>query len=219
MKLDQATKNFALALSDLIAATIAGDEAQVTEPTEVKEVKGAKADKWPKSFSVWFKTLPESDQASATGQLLKNCSCTHWACDTIKLIVMPTQLSGSAAISEEDIQDVKDLLGSELGFNGDLTIMPSSNLGAQAEKKTTRTKKAESMAQPETPEITPEQLKQECLALAQRLGNRDIVLGILKKFGASKIDEIAKDKYPTVLNAVKNYQETTTAAGVDANEF
>jgi hypothetical protein len=216
MNLDQATSDFVKALVNLVRAAIyeakAEDKAQST-----KEVRGAKADKWPKNFSGWLKTLTESDQTSATGQLLKNCSCVCWTPDKVDLLVMPISPNGPAEVTETDIEDVKELLTGELGFNGEITLRPSGNLGVPTEKKVGRPKKTESVAS--EPEITADQLKSSCVALAQKLGNRDIVLSLLKKFGASRIDEIPKDKYASVLNAIENYQETTTSQGVDANEF
>ena len=212
MKLDQATKNFTVALVDLIGAVMGTSEV-------VTEVKGAKADTWPKSFSAFLKSLPESDKNSSTGQLLKNCSCVCWSDTKVDLLVMPTAPGGSIEVSAEDIDDVKDLLNSELGFCGEILLRPSVNIGAPADKKVGRPKKTESVEEQKAIEITPEELKRECVNLAQKLGNRDIVLGLLKKFGATKIDEIPKDKYPVVLNAIKNYQETTTSSGVAANEF
>jgi hypothetical protein len=128
---------------------------------------------------------------------------------------MPNSPKGATPISDEDFAEIKDLLAGELGFGGKLTINISPTLGASPEKKVGRPKKAESVEE----EITEDKLRQACAELARKLNNKNIVLELLKKFGGNRIADIPKDKYAALLNAISNYEETTTSKGESEDEF
>jgi hypothetical protein len=208
MKLDEAAKNFTKALIDLIQAI-----TQKTEAVTPEVVEDTAAPAWPKSFSAFYKGLPESDKATATGQILKDSSCTCWTPKKITLLVMPNTTSGANGVSESDIEDVKGLLSGELGFDGEISLSVANANAVPAEKKAGRPKKVENVVGDY--QITAEELKKECVALAKKLNNKTVVIELLKTFGGTKIDEIDKAKYPALLNAVKNYKETTTSDGSD----
>lgn len=207
MEVKQATKNFSIALTDLIEAVV---EKYISAKTNAilgkNEEKGGETVTWPKTFSVFFKGLSDSDKATIPGQILKDSSCTCWTPNKITLLVMGASESGAKGVSEENIEDIRELLKGELNFDGELTV------------SVTQTGKKAVAGRPpkkETTTITIDMLKQACVSLSKKLNNKQVVLDLLAEHGGSKISEIPESNYPALMNAIENYGETTTSAGDD----
>jgi hypothetical protein len=72
------------------------------------------------------------------------------------------------------------------------------------------TAKVPAMPTTDTEELSAAQVKEVCLALADKIKKKEPVLEILKKFGGVKVDAIDPKHYPAIVAACENYSETTT---------
>jgi len=204
MTLNKSMKNFSDALAELIKAIVEEYIEGKTDKVLGKKRKGV-ASNWPKNFSVFYKNLSDTDKSNSYGQVLKDSSCTSWTPEKVTLLIAPNTDTANEGLNEDDINDIRDLLKSELDFSGDLDVSI-----AQAGKPTKGKAKKETTES----EITIDDIKQECAALAKKLGNKQIVMEILKQHGG-KVKDIPESEYPALYNALKNYGETTTSEGDD----
>ena len=222
MELEKATLNFANALTELIQSCVADatqnrkrtstektDTSVVYEDLETPEKEEVA---FPENFLEFLQMLPVSDRKSALVSALNKCVCEQW--DTARIIFKP--MDKSAQLGAKDIEELKALLKAEIGFTGALCCLDFIDTDSVVNRKPGRPKKDKSV---EDTEITPDELKRECVKLAQKLGDREKVLGVLQLFGATRIDDLPKEKYPAILNAIKNYEETTTATMGSKSEF
>jgi hypothetical protein len=204
-RMRKSVENFAKALDELIN-DIKGEEVKASKK-ETKQVEFMTADAHEKveetqqPFPATYKEF-KKDEA-----LFGNLSCTLWSKEKVEFVV-----PGASEIDPTLSANIKASLRSAFNYDGGVLI----RAGVQAAPKS-KTVKPKAIAK-EVPVIKEAvvdkaEVIKACVELANRTGDRSIIVGILKKFGGEKVDLIPIDQYANVLAAVKNYAETTTAAG------
>ena len=227
----KAISDFTQALVALLVAILANGKADgealaaAQTPTETKPAEAAAPKGWPKNFSTfrkaWLKAAGSNAQ-SFVGEIFEKASCVCFTSAQVDFIVMGDPEFERKAISDESKTFVRAELSSQLGFSGILSIRAASTI-PDSEKKAAAASAAKTDAKPDSPaqaksEVTDMQIKAACVELAETLGDREKVLEILVRVGGSKqVSQIDASKYPALLSALKNYNETTTAVASAAD--
>lgn len=221
--LQQAALNFANALCALIVACFRFRESDDETKEDAPSTKNEKKAKWPSSFGAWVKQWNEnSEQAQGfVGEILRNVSAIKWAPEKIDLMWCGAPDMEEQATSDDSASLVRNVFASNLGFTGDLVLRGNTNVGPKVETSAPPAKKGRPKKEAAAPaekaaEVTFDDVNAAAKELAEKLGERETVRAIIAKFGSPKIAENDPKKFPAILEALKNYSETTTD---DTNDF